>query len=292
VLTLLVLTSLTTSLLAQEVSIPVPGLNAAIREALQKPAGPLTQQDLLTLTNLDASTRNISNPQGLEAARNLVSLSLQTNHLTNFSLPNTLTNLTVLDLSVNSLTNCSFPDGLIKLATLNLKGNLLTNLTLPAGPSLSILYLDQNQLTSLTLSAGLGSLTFLQLAGNQLTSLTLPPDIRRLTSLFLDGNPLLALVVSEPLAARDLAGAVTSLQNQGFSVFTYPLAVSLASPRQTAVEKFELTLHGPPGIYSVQSSADLTAWSELGALTNKLGSVVFTDATFGLSERRFYRALQ
>ena len=39
--------------LAQEVPVPDPSLNAAIREALQKPAGPLTEQDLLSLTNLD-----------------------------------------------------------------------------------------------------------------------------------------------------------------------------------------------------------------------------------------------
>ncbi len=32
---------------AQEVSIPDPGLNAAIRAALQKPSGPLSEQDLL-----------------------------------------------------------------------------------------------------------------------------------------------------------------------------------------------------------------------------------------------------
>jgi len=38
--------------LAQEVTIPDPGLNAAIREALDKPIGPLTEQDLLSLTNL------------------------------------------------------------------------------------------------------------------------------------------------------------------------------------------------------------------------------------------------
>ena len=40
---------------AQEVSIPDPGLNAAILAALQKPSGPLTEQDLLSLTNLNAS---------------------------------------------------------------------------------------------------------------------------------------------------------------------------------------------------------------------------------------------
>jgi internalin A len=90
---------------AQEVFIPDPGLNAAVREALPKPNGPLTEQDLLGLTNLNASSRNISNIVGLDAARNLVSLNLQINHLTNVSLPDTLTNLLVLDLSSNSLTH-------------------------------------------------------------------------------------------------------------------------------------------------------------------------------------------
>ena len=52
VLSLLVLASFMAPTLAQEVFIPDPGLNAAIREALQKPNGPLTGQDLLSLTNL------------------------------------------------------------------------------------------------------------------------------------------------------------------------------------------------------------------------------------------------
>ncbi|HTD89014.1 MAG TPA: hypothetical protein VK850_20780, partial [Candidatus Binatia bacterium] len=63
------ITTLATAL-AQEVSIPDPGLNAAIRAAIQKPAGPLTQQDMLGLTNLSAGGRNISSVEGLQAARN------------------------------------------------------------------------------------------------------------------------------------------------------------------------------------------------------------------------------
>jgi len=60
ILRLLVLTSLMATAQAQEVSIPDPGLNAAIRAALQKPAGPLTTQDMLSLTNLDAGFRGVS----------------------------------------------------------------------------------------------------------------------------------------------------------------------------------------------------------------------------------------
>ena len=50
VLTLLVLASFVTITLGQEVQIPDPGLNAAIREALEQPGGPLTDQDLLRPT--------------------------------------------------------------------------------------------------------------------------------------------------------------------------------------------------------------------------------------------------
>src|SRR6266581_4467705 len=137
------------SALAQEVSIPDPGLDAAIRAALQKPFGPLTEQDMLSLTNLDASRRNVRSIDGLEAARNLVSLDLQINRLTNFSLPTQLTNLMALDLSVNPLTNISLPNGLVHLTSLVLENDGIRNLTLPAGlVGLTNLDLDGNELAS------------------------------------------------------------------------------------------------------------------------------------------------
>ena len=108
---LLLLASIVTSALAQEVSIPDPGLNAAIREALQKPFGPLTQQDLLTLTNLSAGGQQIRSVQGLEAARNLRILDLDNNSLTNFNITSALTNLTILDLFNNHLTNFVLSSG-------------------------------------------------------------------------------------------------------------------------------------------------------------------------------------
>src|SRR5689334_16104966 len=152
----LILTGFVISTAAQEVSLPDPGLNAAVRAALQKPAGPLTQQDLLTLTNLDASSRNISSLAGLEAARNLAALSLQSNHLANLSVPGTLTNLTTVDLSSNPLTNCSFPNGLTNLNRLILKASQLTSLTLPADLRVLIeLDLSGNHFTSFSVPANL-----------------------------------------------------------------------------------------------------------------------------------------
>src|SRR5262245_51869257 len=148
VILLLSLTGLATLTHAQTVSIPDPGLNAVVRETLNKPVGPLTQQDMLTLTVLNAHDRNIGNLAGLETARNLNTLLLLNNHLTNFSLP-TLTNLVVLDLSGNSLTNVSLPAGMTNLSQLLCGNNKLAQFTLPA--DLTALFevgLATNQLTS------------------------------------------------------------------------------------------------------------------------------------------------
>src|SRR6185503_2494240 len=191
VLTLLFLASFATTTLAQEVQIPDPGLNAAIREALEKPNGPLTEQDLLSLINLDAGFRDVSSVEGLEAARNLTALELLNNRVSSFTLPSGLTNLTFLDLSGNPLTNCSLSSGLTHLDTLFIESTSLTSLTLPAGlTALTQLDLVGNRLTSFALPGDMTNLVALQLAFNQLTNLTLPAGLTRLASLDLDFNRL------------------------------------------------------------------------------------------------------
>ena len=513
-LSTLALSSCLNSTSAQEVSIPDPGLAAAVREALQKPAGPLIEPDMLQLTVLNAHDRNISNLAGLEAARNLNTLLLFSNHLTNFFLPsltnlvslnlsaNSLTNVTlpggmtklfslliagnpltlitlpsdltqleeldlqgnqltsfnlppglaglsVLDLTFNALTNLSLPDGLTNLDLLRLSENSLTNFTVPAGLSrLTQLYLDQNQLASLTLPAGMTNLHVLDLffnqltnvnlpadlrnlisldfnnnrltslnlpanlttlsllhvrdnqltnfnlppglealsnldlgenqlrsvnlpaglghlinlhlsgntnltsltlpvgmtnlsgiflrfnaltnltlppdlfrlatldilgnrlpslnlpagltnladlflAGNQLTSLTLPPDMTRLISLVLGQpvNPLTNFVLSQPLAANtNIAEVISSLQNQGVPVFTYPLTVQLAPTPQSPMGAFRFSITGPPGDYTVFSSTNLADWAILGPAPIPLGSILITDTTAQFSPQKFYRA--
>ena len=78
---------------------------------------------------------------------------------------------------------------------------------------------------------------------------------------------------------------MTPLSFRSELVFTYPLALSLVSPRRTLARALELTLTGPPGIYAVLGSPDLAIWSELGLATNQLGSAVFADATASLFHR-------
>jgi len=509
---ILLLSALMFSSLAQEVAIPDAGLNAAIRDTLRKAVGPLTEQDLLSLTNLTAQNRNIHSLEGLDAARNLISLDLERNHVANFSLPDTWTELKLLDLSLNGLTNCvipkdltnllaliaegnglsqidlpggltaltwldlnnnqltnlslpldmtnlfvldvgfnlltsfslsseltnlarfdidgnklasltvptgltalrelglsenelsnvSLPSGmtnlfkldlffnqltnltlppdltklndldldfnrltslelppdltrlgflhlrsnqftefhlpahlgaliyldvsknpltnitlpttLSNLNTLRLSENLLTSLTLPLGmtnlvalnvtenqltnlvlPSdlnrLEFFNLGANQLTSLTLPAGLSNLTGLFFVNNQLTNITLPPDMTNLIDLGFLANPLSEFVLPEPLAGgTNLIQELTDLTNQGVSVYSYPLEIQLVRPLPL-VGAFKFSITGPPGVYSVVSSTNLTAWSDLRSATNLLGSLNFTDATANLSPQKFYRAL-
>jgi len=299
---------------AQNVSIPDPGLNAVIRETLQKPIGPLTEQDLLTLTNLNACCRNIQNLQGLETARNLVVLNLEDNALvdfrflsnltrvatlilsdnplTNLFIPAGLTNLTTLVIESCGLTNFTVPAGLTRLLVLELGGNQLTHITLPSDlRRLSQLGMSFNQLSNLVVPAGLTNLSFLALQHNQLTTLTLAPDTTRLDVILLGGNPFQTLVLSEPAATGLLSNTVASLRDDGISVFTYPLTPRLVRPLQL-IGAFKFALTGPPGVYSVLRSSNLVTWEAVRAVNNTLGSINFQDATAGLAPQNFYRAVQ
>jgi hypothetical protein len=97
--------------------------------------------------------------------------------------------------------------------------------------------------------------------------------------------------LSESIAAGRLAGLVASLNTQGVSVITYPVAISLIAPHLREDHNFDFEVTGPPGVYTILQSADLASWSTLGLATNTLGSINFTDVTANLSSQKFYRAI-
>jgi formylglycine-generating enzyme required for sulfatase activity len=198
----LMLSCLGAPALAQEVSVPDPGLNAAIRQALQKPAGPLTEQDLLNLTVLDASRRDVRSLAGLEKAPNLVSLDLQINSLAGLLFPTQLTNLRVLDLSFNPLYNLSLPSQVTNLTSLTIEGAGLTNLDLPAHLiGLTNLDVELNQLTGFNLPSNLTTLVSLDLGFNLFAQFSLPRGLTNLTTFYFAGNPLTDLILSPDLVS-------------------------------------------------------------------------------------------
>ena len=108
---------------ATEVLIPDPSLKSAIWQSLGKsgPVGSLTEQDMLSLTNLYAGP-DIKSLEGLGSAHNLFSLELLGNQLTNLTFPAGLTNLNGLDLDGNQLTSLILPRDLSSLGSLSLVG--------------------------------------------------------------------------------------------------------------------------------------------------------------------------
>jgi hypothetical protein len=102
------------------------------------------------------------------------------------------------------------------------------------------------------------------------------------------GNPLATVVLPEPLANGDLAGAVSDLKSQGVALFSYPLTLQLVQPR-SFVGAFNFGITGPPGVYSVFTSTNFMDWTPLESTTNTVGALRFTDTTAHFSSRKFYR---
>jgi hypothetical protein len=81
------------------------------------------------------------------------------------------------------------------------------------------------------------------------------------------------------------------LRSEGVSVFTYPLTFQIIRPRPLLGD-FQFAIAGPPGVYSVIASTDLTTWIELDLVTNSVGAVVFNDTGVRFTGQKFYRALK
>jgi Leucine-rich repeat (LRR) protein len=92
---------------ATTITFPDPKLEAAIRDALAKPTGDITQTDLDSLTTLNVADGPIVDPMGLEHCTSLTTLDLSGTWVTDISLLSSLTRLTYLDLRECGIANLS-----------------------------------------------------------------------------------------------------------------------------------------------------------------------------------------
>ena len=193
------------------VTFPDANLEAAIREAIDKPEGLIFTSDLDGLTSL--KTKGITDLTGLEYCSNLTELVLDYNQISDLSPLASLTKLTVLHLSCwtrseTQITDLSPLQNLTKLTRLHItgSGNQISDISpLSSLTNLTDLYLHSNQISDLSPLASLTKLTVLNLKcwtvrnGTQMTDLASLQNLTELTELYLslyqisDLSPLASL---------------------------------------------------------------------------------------------------
>ncbi len=193
----------------QAIEFADPNLQAAIREALSKPTGDITEADMLTLESLIAENRNITDLSGLESATNLKLLSLVSNSVSDLSPLEPLSELFALVLINNSLDDLSTLPNLPSLQYLYLDDNNLTDISgLVNCPELTILYIANNQISDLTPLSSLPHLSTLHAGRNFIADIQALSNLSSLTTLRIDLNqvsdlgPLSNLVTLETLSAN------------------------------------------------------------------------------------------
>ena len=145
-------------------------LERCVRKALDRPQGPLTPADLASLTELDASYKNIESLAGLEHATALQSLALRGNAITDVSPLASLINLRKLWLWGNDIADMSPLASLISLRTLSLWGNEITDVSpLARLTNLQWLQLGDNDIADISPLASLTNLRWLGVTENALS---------------------------------------------------------------------------------------------------------------------------
>ncbi len=144
------------------VEVPDPNLRQAIREERSLPDGvPLTQLEMLRLTELIAWDLDITDLTGLQYATNLENLVLWGNQITDLSPLANLTKLRELNLAYNAVESVEPIAGLINLQTLNLTINRVQDITPLANLiNLKWLYIRENLVTDITPIHGLNLIDF------------------------------------------------------------------------------------------------------------------------------------
>lgn len=196
----------------REVEFTDSGLEAAVREALGEPDGPLFKTSLLTISRLDASNRGITRLEGIEALRHLVFLNLENNRVEDLSPLATLTKLRELNLGNNNITDlekiCFGALSRLPLRTLNLSHNVtrmknggeirLSEVSLLGSlTALEKLELRDNHIEDISPLSSLKNLCLADLRGNRITDITPLAGLTALKELNLRDNDLVDL---SPLA--------------------------------------------------------------------------------------------
>lgn len=179
-----------------------PGLEAAVRETIEKEEGTIVQKDIDTLQVLDASNRQIENLEGIEYLIELRELNLEDNFVKSVTPLKANTKLDDLNLRNNEITSLEeidFQDIIyLNIRKLSLRHNVKRD--------------DEGKgtrLSDISLLRQMASLRKLSLRDNHIEDLSPLSDLRRLTELDIRENkfetiePLAVLTRLQELNLRD-----------------------------------------------------------------------------------------
>ena len=264
--------------LAQIVEIPDPNLHNAIRETLNLPAGtPITQADMLQLTELESWHSQIADLTGLEHATNLTVLKFYANPFDDISPLANLTQLTELHLTGSQIVNLSPLANLTQLTYLRLNDifriediSPLINLT-----QLRVAHLDHNLIVDISPLAGLTRLEELDLRYNRIIDVSPLANLTQLTRLYLNNNRILDI---GPLANLPNLEQLDTHNNPIFDPDS-PL-VEIPDPNLRAAVRETLNL--PDGISLTQ--AYMRQFTRLDASNRQIGTFTGLEHALNLTE--------
>ena len=231
------------------VEIPDPNLEQAIREDLSLPeAVPLTQQQMLRLTELDAGgDRGIIDLTGLEYATQLGSINLGGNQIVDVSPLTNLVNLEIMSLWNNRVEDIKPLANLVKLRLINLADNQIVDISaITHWVNLDTLNLDDNNIDDISPLGALKNLEVLTLSENRISDASPLSELTNLTDLTLSKNyiadfsPLANLINLQKLWINENLGTdISPLQRLNLAEFRYDEICDIAPLLPPVKERIE-----------------------------------------------------
>ncbi len=186
-----------------------PRLDAAVRWRIGKPTGQLMNTDVMHITKLWISSRDIARLGGMEHLINLRELRMYDNQISDINPLAGLTNITLIDLSDNMLFDISPLSGLTNIQTLYLRNNRISDISpLSSLTNIQILDLGENWISDISPLSGLTNLQVLILDANRFDDISALAGLTNIQSLYLGNNqvsdisPLAGLTNLEELYLR------------------------------------------------------------------------------------------
>lgn len=190
-------------------------LEAAIRQALGRPTGPLDDDELAGIIQLTAPHSHITDLSGIEALINLQTLRLSQNLISDITPLAGLLQLAELDLGKNMIVDLSPLSGMTGLRSLDVSVNRIRDISALAELSaLEDLRLNRNMIVDISSLSGLIAMRNLQLWGNDIADLTPLSGMTKLETLTLCENAIADIGALAGLTGlRDLRIARNSIDD-------------------------------------------------------------------------------